>query len=520
MVAFVGLDIGTQGARAVSWADSSREAAQGSTAHIALPATCAGQPASAFPLHTVQFPAGTAIAGLPAGHIEQWPGGWWEAACACLRQITHQIPARSIHAVSVTSTSGTICLLDSEGDPLLPALMYNDARAKSEADEVQKAGADLANRMGYRFNSSFALAKLLWLARHREDVLRRARHIVHAADFLTGRLTGNYDVTDFSNALKTGYDLAPDDGVPGRFGHRWPDFIGAKLGLPVEKLPRVIEPGEIIGKVTPEAAQATGLHPGTLVAAGMTDGCASQIAAGAVAPGDWNSTLGTTLVIKGVTAQLLRDDQGRIYSHRHPDGYWLPGGASNVGGAILANQFPGADLVALDRSALQLSPTDWVAYPLEGRGERFPFVRPDAEGFMLPLSGQGIPGGAPDPETQYTAYLEGIAYVERLAYEMLEGLGAHVGDRIYAAGSCARSDAWLQMRADVLGRAFVRPAEPGAAMGAAILAASRTHYGGVIEAARAMVQLEQRLEPRPAFRGRYGEGYRCFRAACSERGYI
>jgi sugar (pentulose or hexulose) kinase len=518
MPAFVGLDVGTQGARSVAVALSGEqqddpEAQQGAGAAAARAIASATYP----------FPAGTTPSDLPPRYVEQRPDGWWQAALACLRQVTTQlgeagVSPQDVGALSVTSTSGTLCLLNEAGEPLIPALMYNDSRAGEEAAEVQAAGSELANCLGYRFNASFALAKLLWVARHQLDILERARYIAHAADFITGRLCGAYDVTDYSNALKTGCDLAPQGRSP--IGC-WPDFIGGKLALPVHKLPRVIAPGEVIGTVTARAAAESGLRAGTPVVAGMTDGCAAQIAAGAVAPGDWSSTLGTTLVIKGVTEDLMRDPQGRIYSHRHPDGYWLPGGASNTGGEILESRFPGADLVALDRRAAELSPTDLVAYPLARRGERFPFVRAGAEGFVVPF------GGAPkeaaeeaSPETLFASYLEGVAYLERLAYETLVSLGAQVGDVIRVAGGGARSDDWLQIRSDVLDRALLRPTETSAAMGAAILAASRTHFDGLIPAARAVVRADRRVEPRPAMSEHYEARYRAFLAACAERGYV
>jgi sugar (pentulose or hexulose) kinase len=128
--------------------------------------------------------------------------------------------------------------------------------------------------------------------------------------------------------------------------------------------------------------------------------------------------------------------------------------------------------------------------------------------------------GADDEVTQYATCLEGVAYVERLAYDTLERLGAGVGDTIHVAGGAARSDVWLQVRADVLYRTLVRPHQPGAAMGAAILAASRLAFGGLIPAARAMVRVERRFEPRSMLGGLYDERYQCFRAACAERGYV
>jgi sugar (pentulose or hexulose) kinase len=476
----LGLDVGTQGARAVACDRTGRVLARA---------------AASFPQEATSH--------LPPGYSEQFPHTWWEAAASCLRQVTATLAARPLAALAVTSTSGTVCLLDEEGQPILSALMYNDARSLAEAEEVQAVGGDLAAKLGYRFNAAFALPKLLWLKRNRPDSFDSARYLAHAADYITGQLTGEYGLTDYSNALKTGYDLLEEC---------WPPFIETSLGIPLERLPRVVPPGTPIGALSAQAAEETGLPVGLAVVAGMTDGCASQVAAGAVRPGDWHSSLGTTLVVKGVTSRLLLDPLGRIYSHKHPDGYWLPGGASSTGGEVLAARFPDADLAALDREALAKAPTDLVVYPLSRKGERFPFVRPDAEGFTLGATG--------DEATFYTACLEGVGYVERLAYEMLEELGAEVGPILSSGGGGARSLAWLQLRADILGRAIVRPAETGAGFGAAIVAASRTLYATLSAAAQEMVRIDCRVEPRPDVAARYQEMYRRFRRACAERGYI
>lgn len=120
---------------------------------------------------------------------------------------------------------------------------------------------------------------------------------------------------------------------------------------------------------------------------------------------------GTTLTIKGVSAELVKDPIGRIYCHRHPEHGWLPGGASNTGGEILAQCFPDTDLATRDTRATGLVPTSLLVYPLVGHGERFPFVAPDAEGFIA---------GKPDlllsnSDLIYGASLEGVALLERLA---------------------------------------------------------------------------------------------------------
>jgi xylulokinase len=381
--------------------------------------------------------------------------------------------------------------------------MYNDGRSAAEAQEVQEAGEALARKLGYRFSSSFALPKLLWLRRNDGRRLTDARYFTSPTDFIIGKLTGRFDKTDYSNALKTGYDL---------IDHCWPSFIESALRLSADKLPQVVAPGTVIGKIQKKTAEETGLTPGTPVVAGMTDGCASQVSTGAVAPGQWNSTLGTTLVIKGVTRELIRDPDGRVYCHRHPDGFWLPGGASNTGGECISTRFKASELGALDAKALAAAPTGIIAYPLMKKGERFPFVNAEAEGFLL--------GGSPDGAGVYTAYLEGVGYIERLGYGVLERLGAETGDEVFAAGGAVKAEAWLQLRADILQKALLVPAESGGAMGAAIVAAGGTAFKGVVPAAESMVRIAKRVEPRPELKDAYDEGYDRFCTELKNRGYI
>lgn len=480
----LGIDVGTQGVRVVACGASGRITAQEERG----------------------FGRGNLATG--PGWFEQSPDDWWQATAACLSALCGQMRANgydpsAIAGVSVTSTSGTLCVVDERGQALGNAIMYNDRRAGQEADVANQSGRDLAAVMGYRFSASFGLPKILWLREHQPDRYQAAHRFLSPTDFIIGRLTGEYGVTDYTNALKTGYDL-----IHGR----WPDFIARDLGISPERLPRVVAPGTPVGAISPQAAREVGLRVGVPVFAGMTDGCASQVSTGAVAPGQWNSTLGTTLVIKGVSRELLRDPLGRIYCHRHPDGHWLPGGASNTGGDCIARHFDAAELDGLNTEALGRAPTGVIIYPLQTAGERFPFAKPQAEGFVI--------GQARDRATLYAAYLEGVGCVERLAYEVLAGLGAAVGSEVHAAGGATRSHAWLQIRADILDRAMLVPESSGGAMGAAIVAAGGTIHQGIVPAARAMVRIRERIEPRREMRMAYEDAYGRFRAACAERGYL
>jgi sugar (pentulose or hexulose) kinase len=411
--------------------------------------------------------------------------------------------AASILALAATSTSGTLCLVDEAGNSVRPALMYSDARAAIESEQVQQAGAEVADKLGSRFAPSFAISKLRWLQVHEPESLRAARWFLSPADLVTSWISGAWGVADWTSALKWGYDIVD---------LRWPTFIFDRLLFDRHKFPRVISPGSVVGYVSADMAAQTWLATSTLVIAGATDGTASQFASGAVSPGQWNSTLGTTLVLKGVSEQLLRDPLGRVYCHRHPDGYWLPGGASSTGADCLAQRFPQSHLPDLNQTALALSPTNLIIYPLMRRGERFPFDKPEATGFTL--------GEVSDEATYYAAHLEGLAYVERLAYETMDTLGANVSDSIYAVGGATHSNAGLQIRADVLQKRLIVPKVPSGAMGAAILAARGCRYSTIAQAVEHMVHWQTTVEPRPDMAVAYDERYQRFVAACRERGYL
>ncbi|WP_406050228.1 FGGY-family carbohydrate kinase [Kribbella sp. NBC_00889] len=392
---------------------------------------------------------------------EQDPQSWLDAVDSSIAEVAPH--ADHLAGIAICSTSGTVLLTDRSGRPVTPALMYDDARAADR--RVQIVDAD-PERWATSMQPTWALPKILSLVADGYDL---ADHrIVHSADLVAAHLVGHPVATDTSHALKTGYDL-----VAGT----WPAAAFDKLGLPLSAFPEVVLPGAELGR-TPA---------GVPVYAGMTDGCAAQIAAGALAPGAWNSVLGTTLVLKGVSRDLLDDPTGAVYSHRHPDGGWLPGGASSTGAGVLTELLPGEDLDAFDQAARELGPIDAVIYPLTKTGERFPFVAPQAERFTL--------GDVSGKLRTYAAVLQGVAFIERLAFEHLVGLGAEPVRSVSLTGGAIRSGYWNQLRADVLGVPVELPAAPDPAYGMAVLAASAG--GSLTETAGRMVRVERVLEPRP-----------------------
>ena len=431
---------------------------------------------------------------------EQNPEEWWRATIGACRGAIADLGSQRIAGLAVDATSGTILLTNHSGDALTPGLMYDDLRAQAEARTVSETGEAIRASLGYRMQPSWALPKLLWLLHEHRRSASGAR-LTHQADFINRRLAGCELPSDSSNALKTGYDLINEN---------WPYAVLEALGVSEEIMPEVVRSGTQIGTVCADAAAATGIPAGTPIIAGMTDGCAAQIGAGAVNVGSWNVVLGTTLVLKGVTNRLIRDPDGVLYSHRSPDGHWLPGGASNAGAGVFANQFRGKNLEALGLQAAERPPEDIIAYPLAFRGERFPFVAPSAEGFVL--------GDTSSDIRLYTAFMQGVSFVERLCFDYLDMLGAPVHGSVSLTGGAARSHYCRQLCADVLERSIQLPENAEPAFGMAVLAAAKG--GSLHETAKQMVHIREVIDPRADRAARLRHLYLRFVEELARRGWL
>jgi sugar (pentulose or hexulose) kinase len=429
---------------------------------------------------------------------EQSPAQWWEAVSLCCRSVMQQLgPETAIGGVAVSATSGTILLMDSDLNPLTAGLMYDDGRASIEAVDVNETGDALWSELSYRMQPSWALPKLLWLTRHTQ--IPTTARLAHQSDFINARLAGCVISSDASNSLKTGYDL---------IRQCWPAAVFERLRLDLQLFPEVVTPGRQIGVVSIRASMETGLPLGTPIIAGMTDGCAAQIASGATSPGSWNSVIGTTLVLKGVTRELLHDPLGVVYSHRSPDGYWLPGGASSTGAGAIA-KFDPVDLDQLNHAALEIGPTDLVVYPLTGEGERYPFAAPKAHRFWL--------REPRDIAERYRAVLQGIAFIERLAFDALRQIGAATDGALTISGGATKSEALNQIRADVLGRELQLPSITEGAFGMAMLAAASR--SSLPDVTRRMVRMERKISLRRGF-GAYAEQYLALITSLEDRGWL
>ena len=399
------------------------------------------------------------------GESEQEPLDWIHALEACLDDLFSTPENRCVSAISVDSTSGTILPVDRLGRPMSPALLHNDVRSVKEV-------AECIGIFEAECSPTFSLPKILWMQKNLplpDDTL-----FLHATDFLNAWLNGSVDIpTDFTNAMKTGVDLDKMD---------WSDK------MPSLNLPKVVSPGVVIGEVAKIHCRRWGLANSCLLVSGATDSNAAFYASGAGKAGEWSTTIGTTLAIKGLSKSRIRDNLGRIYCHRHPDGAWLPGGASNAGGEILKDRF-GSRMKDIESDAKTSRVVPSILYPSTRKGERLPFTSSEFMPFKVDSTNEDL--------KFYLGCLEGLSFVEKMTYDLLENMGAEVGPVIYVTGGAASSLLGMQIRADMLQRSLKVSQYPNSAMGAAILAAAGFYSKKVGDLSQELVKHSITIDPNP-----------------------
>ncbi len=203
----------------------------------------------------------------------------------------------------------------------------------------------------------------------------------------------------------------------------------------------------------------------TQVSSGTTDSTAALIATGANQTGDAVTSLGSTLVLKVIHDRAISNSEYGIYSQPYYiDGKmkWLVGGASNSGGAVLRQYFSAAQIASLSEQIDISQACNLNYYPLTRPGERFPFNDPDKQPKLSPR---------PENDTEFLYGLfDGIANIEKKAYELLAEVGAAYPTRVFSVGGGSVNSVWTNIRQNKLDCEMLTPEHTDAAYGSALLA--------------------------------------------------
>lgn len=441
------------------------------------------------------------------GWVEQDPQEIWEGAAHACRAVTSSLtrPYR-IAALSVSSQGGTTIPLDAAGVPTHLAFSWMDERAGEESREVQKAlGEDwIARTSGWPLSEGLPLNHIAWFRKRNPEAFARTERFCFVNDFILSRLCGEYAMDPSDAGITQLYNL-----VDGRWDRRLLDYAG----IQPSQLSPIYESGRVVGALTREAGEQTGLAAGLQVVNGAHDQYCAALGTGTVQPGKALLSGGTAWVILAVFQNLEEALQSGMSISRHA----IPGlfgGILSMGGVgasvewLLELLWPDLDdrisrYQALDRTVVGVPPGSGglIFRSLSGSHSK---------------NGETIPGILAGLALRHTrgdiarALLEGVAMELRW---LLDGMGeAGQIDRLKMIGGAVHSPTWPQIIADITRRPLeALQISEAASLGAAILAGRGVGLFSNDQAAESLNLQSRQVSPDSNLEDFYTRQYESYR---------
>ena len=483
MPLFIGLDIGTSGAKAI---------------------VCDGEGiilASALAEYPISSPQPL--------WSEQHPADWWRGAQEAIRTVVSRVDPAQIRGIGLAGQMHGAVFLDDANQVIRPALLWNDQRTAAECIEItQKVGAErLLAIAGNPALTGFQAPKILWVRNHEPANYARIAHIVLPKDYIRFMLSDVYaaDVADGAGTLLM--DISARDYSP--------DILTA-LGIPRAWLPRLYEGPQVTGELSARAAALLGIPAGIPIIAGGGDNAAAAIGTGIVTRGVVNSSIGTSGVIFAHSDTIALDPKGRLHTmcHSVPGAWHMMAVTLSAGGSFawfrnLLRQM-GNPALSYDDLVAVASPTPIGAEGLVFlpylNGERTPHLDPLARGGFIGLTSRHTVGH------MARAVLEGVTYSLRDGLSIMHELGVPTTD-IRATGGGGKSAFWRQLQADIYGAPVsTLAAEEGPAYGAALLAGVGTgHFRDTNDAVQRCVRVATTAQPDSTAAAQHDRAYAIYR---------
>lgn len=452
-------------------------------------------------VNTVEYPTSYPHPGC----AEQDPQDWYSATCRTIGELLEKsgVDASGIAAVALDAATHTAVLTDEDFRVLRPAIYWTDSRSTREVRFLREKYLDVIEReVLHQPDTIWTLPQLLWIRENEPEIWKKTRRILFAKDFVRHQLTGDH-VTDVIEAQGSMFfDSSRMD---------WSETLCGLLEFPTDGriLPKLVQPSDIAGEITPKAAEETGLRAGTPVLCGTTDTVMEVFASGAVSPGQMTIKLATAGRICVVTDRAYPSRHLINYSHIVP-GLWYPGTATKSCAASFRwfRDTFGGDFQKLADTASKIpAGCEGLVYHPYLNGELTPYADPKLCGSFV-----GIRAG--HTKAHFTrAVFEGVAFSMLDCRRALEEIRIPHEETAVAIGGGAQSPVWRQILADVLGMTLIRKENTDSSLGSAMLAGTAAGLFPSLEAALNVCTKEvSRTKPDPERTEQYAELFRRYKA--------
>ena len=447
---------------------------------------------------------------------EQNPDEWWDAFCLATRELFQSgIRPDEVAAIGLSGQMHTSVFLDEGRKVIRPAILWCDVRTTSQCEQInERVGFELLrDETSNPALEGFTAPKVLWLRDNEPENYAKLRHLLIAKDYIRYKLTGEL-ATDVSDAAGT---------IMFNVGERkWSEKILSALEIDPAILPPVVRSHEISGRITHDAAEATGLAEGTPVVGGGADNACAAVGTGIIEEGTVQSSIGSSGVVLAALSEHRVDKEMRLHcmNHAAPDRWYLMGVMLTAGLSlkwfkenlcgeeIRQAQAKGVDVYdLLSEMASSVPPgADGLIFLPYLSGERTPHADSDARGMFVGLSLRHTKAH------MVRAVMEGVAFGLRDSLGLIRELGVDVNEIVLVGGG-AKSPLWRQIQADMFGQSVCTLSVTDAApFGAALLAGVGAGiYASCADAVKATVKKSSDTAPITANAELYDTCYSIYR---------
>ncbi len=354
---------------------------------------------------------------------------------------------KNINSISVCSHGSTFVFLDECDRVLIPAVFWIDSRAQEEGIYLsKKIEQDVYYKItGQPFvNALYVSSKLLWFNNNKKDLLKKTKKIIFIGDYLVFKLTGK---------IRTSYSLSSVSGLLDITKKEWSGLILDAVRIDADKMPPLLESGEIVETIKTDEAKNLGIPFNTVIMSTALDQAATALGAGNYKENIIVETTGTVLAISTIIKKNKFDLKRKIpvFYHSLKDKYLLLPWTKN-GGIVLSwfkNTFMDyrndkQSYSFMDCEAAEAKPgCDGLIFLPYVLGADFPFFQEDTHGCFVGIK-------IHHKRAHFIrAVLESIGYIIDLNIKILKESGVKCSS-VYSIGGGSKSCIWMQIKADIL----------------------------------------------------------------------
>jgi len=381
-----------------------------------------------------------------SGLAEQDPEEIFQAVVEIITQSVQFNSGGFLAGVSFSGAMHSLLAVGKGGEPLTRLMTWADTRSAKQAERLRPTalGKTIYSQTGTPIHPMSPMCKLMWMKEEQPELFRDAYKFISMKEYVFARFFGEY-VVDYSIASASGlFDV---------HSLAWSSDVLHLLNIGEGKLSRLVSPYHRCAGLSSDWATRLGISLETPFIVGANDGCLAHLGCGAMSPGDLSVTIGTSGAVRMASSSYYPDKKSRIFNYRLDEHTFIAGGATNNGAVLLSwfeENIEGVkpNGAAFVDEAFSVPGSEGLIFLPFLLGERAPMYDAQAKGVFLGIRIQ-------HKKAHFKrAILEGICFELKSIAQAVEEVIHPIG-RVIASGGFVKSDRWVQLLSDILGKPII-----------------------------------------------------------------